>query len=597
MPMIIDCLILLFWLLLIVQAYSTLRKRLGLPDGSASGVHVEVMLVVAWQEGEQAPTKMIEALIQSGEVARAQIVYPSELSPPHVDLENDATPCTWMPIEGSEKSLNPRATLFAGSMRLGESAEWLLFTQASVWIEPGTITKALRLAKDRQATFVTIFPSRKFGNVVVESFYPALAQWTGESVNAQDLESPEGKALAGSVDFLLIRTDTYERIRGHADVTNTIDEALALVRAARLAEFKVLALPALGAVVKPLASFRVTAKEAICRFHSILPRGRLSSVFLLLLFALVTIRPIWRTAQGWIPGGVEFPTSGIAITSFSVVALLWHRMLFHRLVGISWRGILLHPVAALLSVGILMVAVLQRVLRRGPSFERMQEKVVPACAQGVDYKTIYTERYFDGVDSIFNPWGCRDHAHYYNRVLEPLLQHISQGTALDVGCGYGYFTKRLAKHFQVDGVDISEAAVRRCKETMPDVGIRVHNIEERLPYSEKTFDLVTMTDVLEHLMRPERALLNVREVLKEGGILYVTSPNLNRLRRWFFAKADRQEHHISMLCKEDLERLIAQTGFKVIDSWTYVTAFLFPGRFRSNLGTETGIIAQKETPP
>jgi hypothetical protein len=50
-----------------------------------------------------------------------------------------------------------------------------------------------------------------------------------------------------------------------------------------------------------------------------------------------------------------------------------------------------------------------------PPDPRHSPDPVPDHSQGVDYKAVYTERYFDGVDSHFSPCGHRDEASYYER--------------------------------------------------------------------------------------------------------------------------------------------------------------------------------------
>jgi 2-polyprenyl-3-methyl-5-hydroxy-6-metoxy-1,4-benzoquinol methylase len=50
--------------------------------------------------------------------------------------------------------------------------------------------------------------------------------------------------------------------------------------------------------------------------------------------------------------------------------------------------------------------------------------------------------------------------------------------------------------------------------------------------SDGPFDAVTMFDVIEHLVDPMDALRRIRSVLRPGGLLVVTTPNINALSRW-----------------------------------------------------------------
>jgi SAM-dependent methyltransferase len=251
------------------------------------------------------------------------------------------------------------------------------------------------------------------------------------------------------------------------------------------------------------------------------------------------------------------------------------------------------PFGLLVSGGAAWVCAFQRLLGLDAHFARVEPDRGPDHRDGVDYAAVYTERYFDGVDSRFSPCGFRDDARYYDRLLEPLLEVRISGRALDVGCGYGYLTRRLARHFETTGIDVSEAAIRKCRATLPDVTFAVHEVEQPFPMPEGSFDVVTLTDVLEHLVDPESMLGNVRRVLKDRGILYVTTPNLNSLRRWLYAEADRREHHVSLMSRADLVTLLDRSGFRVLRSWTYVSAYMLPGRFESDAGPETGVLCEK----
>ncbi len=75
------------------------------------------------------------------------------------------------------------------------------------------------------------------------------------------------------------------------------------------------------------------------------------------------------------------------------------------------------------------------------------------------------------------------------------------------------------------GVDISQTSV--------DAGLRkglkvlvVDVSEERLPFDDSSFDLVYFSEVLEHLYNPDFAMEEFKRVLRPGGRLLLTTPNL-----------------------------------------------------------------------
>lgn len=93
--------------------------------------------------------------------------------------------------------------------------------------------------------------------------------------------------------------------------------------------------------------------------------------------------------------------------------------------------------------------------------------------------------------------------------------------ALDVGCAYGFVVELLSRlGYEAVGVDVSSYAARRGK------GV-VQADAEHLPFRGETFDLVTCFAVLEHLFDPGKALKEIYRVLKPGGVLVATTPNVN----------------------------------------------------------------------
>lgn len=98
---------------------------------------------------------------------------------------------------------------------------------------------------------------------------------------------------------------------------------------------------------------------------------------------------------------------------------------------------------------------------------------------------------------------------------------------LDVACGDGLLMSALKKKGAfASGVDISDEAVRKCKEKGLDVSV-IDIATEKLPFQDSVFDTVTMLDVLEHIYAPEVLLKEAVRVSKKDIIISV--PNFNSL--------------------------------------------------------------------
>ena len=96
---------------------------------------------------------------------------------------------------------------------------------------------------------------------------------------------------------------------------------------------------------------------------------------------------------------------------------------------------------------------------------------------------------------------------------------------LDVGCGHGWLLRVLAEQCEgrLVGVDRDVARLRKARtETGRAV---VAGDALRLPFPDRAFDKAVLSEVLEHLPDDRGALLEVRRVLKPGGVVAITVPN------------------------------------------------------------------------
>jgi len=119
------------------------------------------------------------------------------------------------------------------------------------------------------------------------------------------------------------------------------------------------------------------------------------------------------------------------------------------------------------------------------------------------------------------------------------IHHINpdlQGEHLDIGSGDGSLIQLLQHHFSLKSraCDYTDSLME-----LPDQEVDVVDLDHHpLPYPDDSFDLITFTEVIEHLENHRQALREIRRVLKQGGIVIVTTPNIlnlkSRLRFLFF---------------------------------------------------------------
>jgi 2-polyprenyl-3-methyl-5-hydroxy-6-metoxy-1,4-benzoquinol methylase len=96
---------------------------------------------------------------------------------------------------------------------------------------------------------------------------------------------------------------------------------------------------------------------------------------------------------------------------------------------------------------------------------------------------------------------------------------------LDVGCGFGNLTIPLASlGYSVSGIDIQPGLIEKAKELNPFTQATFHCIDvEQL--TGKVFDVIVLTQVLEHLVDPGRFLRVLASLCRPGGVLLLTLPN------------------------------------------------------------------------
>lgn len=99
--------------------------------------------------------------------------------------------------------------------------------------------------------------------------------------------------------------------------------------------------------------------------------------------------------------------------------------------------------------------------------------------------------------------------------------------AIELGCGEGYSTQRLSKmlsgNFEMMASEYVDKLVPVAKKLNPGVEIIQESVYE-LKHKDKTFDVVFLLEVLEHLDYPDTALEEIQRVLKDDGVLILGVP-------------------------------------------------------------------------
>ncbi|GEM_PF-3570537 len=152
--------------------------------------------------------------------------------------------------------------------------------------------------------------------------------------------------------------------------------------------------------------------------------------------------------------------------------------------------------------------------------------------------------------------------------IDKILREVLKGkvnTACDIGCGTGKLLSALKRSgISVKGIDVSEESIRIAGNRIKNSAISlekkdVFNLNER-------FDLVYLTEVLEHIKRDAELLAFLRnKAVKKSGFLILTVP----AHTFLYSNFDRNVGHFRRYDKKALISLLDRCGFKTLIFWSY----------------------------
>lgn len=159
---------------------------------------------------------------------------------------------------------------------------------------------------------------------------------------------------------------------------------------------------------------------------------------------------------------------------------------------------------------------------------------------------------------------------------------------VDVGCGPGTFIGTLPNDIYSVGLDVEPLQINYAKSQYKTKNHQFKLIEKgkKLPLEDNSCDVVTLTDLIEHLTEDYNIFLlrEVRRILKKGGFVLITTPNYGSLWpvvEWFINKIGEvsyEDQHINHYFKNPLFTLLKKTGFEDPTVNTYqLTAPFFAG--------------------
>ncbi len=141
---------------------------------------------------------------------------------------------------------------------------------------------------------------------------------------------------------------------------------------------------------------------------------------------------------------------------------------------------------------------------------------------------------------------------------------------LDVGCGTGWAVGLAAElagnQGLFYGVDLSPRMIERAKSNFrgKDNFRFIQANSESIPLDDNFFDIIICTNSFHHYLDPNKALQEMRRLLKSGGKAYVLDPTADS---WMIRLADRiiklvEPEHVKIYSTQEFQRLFQEAGLR-----------------------------------
>jgi SAM-dependent methyltransferase len=196
-------------------------------------------------------------------------------------------------------------------------------------------------------------------------------------------------------------------------------------------------------------------------------------------------------------------------------------------------------------------------------------------------KETYCTDYYKEYYAIYEPQTDKpaDYIQGYDskRDLEIIIEikkRKKTGKILEVGCCFGFFLKLAQQYgYETKGVEISDYAASYARDVL-GLDIFIGQLK-KATFPDNYFDIIYMSQTLEHLPDPFSVLQETRRILRKDGILLVEAPNeyhsLNGFIRNIISKERRPSAlpplHLYYFTPKTLKSMFKKAGFKIINKY------------------------------
>ena len=155
---------------------------------------------------------------------------------------------------------------------------------------------------------------------------------------------------------------------------------------------------------------------------------------------------------------------------------------------------------------------------------------------------------------------------WMSRFYSPIFSEVElkkDKKLLDVSCGTGNMLKEMSETFDAElyGIDLSEEMIKHAQNKLTNVNLQVADVSS-LPFEDNFFDYVTTTEAFHHYYDQNKALSEMKRVVKPRGKVIIVDIE------FFFKSVHRLFEKLEPGCvkvnsRQEMKDLFKQTGLEV----------------------------------
>ncbi|MEY7998794.1 class I SAM-dependent methyltransferase [Clostridium sp. Mt-5] len=206
-----------------------------------------------------------------------------------------------------------------------------------------------------------------------------------------------------------------------------------------------------------------------------------------------------------------------------------------------------------------------------------------------ELNNFYVKDYYKATQNINNKVDDEDtiwlQKTEYKDAYDIFNEYLLEGKLLDIGCGMGKFLSYMKeKGYDTFGIEPSLIACKKSK----NIGLKIENCSiYDFESNDRKFDIINLTNVLEHLIDPLKAIEICKKMLNKKGIIRIKVPNdFNKLQLELCKNFNKGKYwvaipdHINYFNLESLTNILEFYGFRIINKTVDfpMELFIFMGK-------------------